>query len=105
MGKPCYQAIVRYSPRKPVIVFVPSRKQTRITAIDVLTYAAAELQAVSDEKVQSRFLHVPEEDLEPFLEKISDMVCCTVLLLLLSPYVTGMIKVLDMVNLITLIKF
>jgi hypothetical protein len=27
------------------------------------------------------------------------------LLLLLSPYVTGMIKVLDMVNLITLIKF
>lgn len=73
MGKPSYQAIVRHSPRKPVIVFVPSRKQTRITAIDILTYAAAELQVASDDKVQSRFLHVPEEDLEPFLEKISDM--------------------------------
>lgn len=74
MAKPTYQAIVRHSPQKPVLVFVPSRKQTRITAIDILTYAAADMQVVSDEKQQSRFLHVTEEDLQPFLEKISDMV-------------------------------
>ena len=74
MGKPTYQAIVRHSPRKPIIVFVPSRKQTRITAIDILTYAAAELQTGSEEKTQSRFVHVTKQDLEPFLEKISDMV-------------------------------
>lgn len=74
MGKPSYQAIVRHSPRKPVIVFVPSRKQTRITAIDILTFAAAELQNASEEKQQSRFLHVTEEDLAPFVEKISDLV-------------------------------
>nr|KAG5691791.1 hypothetical protein BaRGS_003187 [Batillaria attramentaria] len=73
MGKPAYQAMVRHSPRKPVIVFVPSRKQTRITAIDILTFAAAELQAATEEKAQSRFLHVTEEDLAPFLEKISDL--------------------------------
>lgn len=74
MGKPTYQAIVRHSPRKPVIVFVPSRKQTRITAIDILTFAAAELQTVTEDKVQSRFLHVQGDDLAPFLEKISDLV-------------------------------
>lgn len=74
MAKPAYQAIVRHSPHKPVVIFVPSRKQTRITAIDVLTYAAAELQTASDEKQQSRFLHVTEEDMKPFLEKVSDKV-------------------------------
>ena len=43
MSKPAYNAIVKHSPRKPVLVFVPSRKQTKITAIDLLTYCAAEL--------------------------------------------------------------
>ncbi|XP_064601354.1 U5 small nuclear ribonucleoprotein 200 kDa helicase-like [Liolophura sinensis] len=65
MAKPTYQAILRHSPKKPVIVFVPSRKQTRLTAIDILTFCAADMQP-------SRFLHVPEQDLEPFLQKISD---------------------------------
>lgn len=31
MAKPTYNAIVKHAPRKPVIVFVPSRKQTRLT--------------------------------------------------------------------------
>ncbi|XP_076308174.1 U5 small nuclear ribonucleoprotein l(3)72Ab isoform X1 [Tachypleus tridentatus] len=65
MSKPIYQAILRYSPRKPVIVFVPSRKQTRLTAIDILTYCASEGQP-------SRFLHCTDSDLEPFLDKVSD---------------------------------
>nr|XP_022344638.1 U5 small nuclear ribonucleoprotein 200 kDa helicase-like [Crassostrea virginica] len=71
MGKPTYQAILRHSPRKPVIVFVPSRKQTRLTAIDILTFSAAEIQ-VDTETPRSRFLHVKEEDIQPFLDKISD---------------------------------
>uniref|UniRef100_A0A8C6VLA8 U5 small nuclear ribonucleoprotein 200 kDa helicase n=1 Tax=Naja naja TaxID=35670 RepID=A0A8C6VLA8_NAJNA len=37
MAKPVYHAIMKHSPKKPVIVFVPSRKQTRLTAIDILT--------------------------------------------------------------------
>ncbi|CAC5400832.1 SNRNP200 [Mytilus coruscus] len=71
MAKPAYQAIVRHSPRKPVILFVPSRKQTRLTAVDILTFSAAEMNPES-ESVRSRFLHVKEEDIQPFLEKIND---------------------------------
>lgn len=73
MAKPTYQAILRHSPRKPVIIFVPSRKQTRLTAIDILTFSAAEIQ-VDTETPRSRFLHVKEEDIQPFLEKITDKV-------------------------------
>lgn len=73
MAKPTYQAILRHSPRKPVIIFVPSRKQTRLTAIDILTFSAAEIQ-VDTEMPRSRFLHVKEEDIQPFLEKITDKV-------------------------------
>ena len=41
MARPTYNAITTHSPQKPVVIFVPSRKQTRLTAIDLLTYAAA----------------------------------------------------------------
>lgn len=44
MAKPIYHAICKHSPQKPVIVFVPSRKQARLTAIDLLTFAGAERQ-------------------------------------------------------------
>ena len=67
MAKPLYHAIVVHAPKKPVIVFVPSRKQTRLTAIDVLTFCAADMQ-------HNRFLHVNEDDLQPYLEKIDDKV-------------------------------
>ncbi|CAH1975270.1 unnamed protein product [Acanthoscelides obtectus] len=65
MAKPVYNAIVRYSPHKPAIVFVPTRKQARLTAIDLLTYAAAEGQP-------SKFFHAEEEDIKPFLDRMSD---------------------------------
>lgn len=67
MAKPVYHAIMLHSPKKPVIVFVPSRKQTRLTAIDILTFCAADMQ-------HNRFLHVSEEELQPYLEKIEDKV-------------------------------
>ena len=62
-----YHSIVKHSPKKPAIVFVPSRKQTRLTAIDILTYCAADQQP-------TRFLHVKEEELKPYMEKINDKV-------------------------------
>ncbi|KFM69174.1 U5 small nuclear ribonucleoprotein helicase, partial [Stegodyphus mimosarum] len=65
MSKPVYQAITRLSPRKPVIVFVPSRKQSRLTAIDILTYCASEAQP-------ARFLHCTDSDIQPFVDKIVD---------------------------------
>ena len=67
MTKPVYHAIVKHSARKPAIVFVPSRKQTRLTAIDILTFCAADTQP-------TRFLHVGEEALQPYVDKISDKV-------------------------------
>jgi len=38
MGKPVYNAIMRHSARKPAMVFVPSRRQAQLTAIDLMTY-------------------------------------------------------------------
>uniref|UniRef100_A0A667XVK9 U5 small nuclear ribonucleoprotein 200 kDa helicase n=1 Tax=Myripristis murdjan TaxID=586833 RepID=A0A667XVK9_9TELE len=66
MAKPVYHAIMKHSPSKPAVVFVPSRRQTRLTAIDILTFCAADV-------VPQRFLHCTEKDLAPFLEKITDL--------------------------------
>uniref|UniRef100_A0A8B9LFU0 U5 small nuclear ribonucleoprotein 200 kDa helicase n=1 Tax=Astyanax mexicanus TaxID=7994 RepID=A0A8B9LFU0_ASTMX len=65
MAKPVYHSIMKHSPSKPTLVFVPSRRQTRLTAIDILTFCAADV-------VPQRFLHCTEKDLAPFLEKLSD---------------------------------
>uniref|UniRef100_A0A8D3CU86 U5 small nuclear ribonucleoprotein 200 kDa helicase n=1 Tax=Scophthalmus maximus TaxID=52904 RepID=A0A8D3CU86_SCOMX len=65
MAKPVYHAIMKHSPSKPAVVFVPSRRQTRLTAIDILTFCAADV-------VPQRFLHCTEKDLAPFLDKIND---------------------------------
>ncbi|KAJ8969793.1 hypothetical protein NQ314_001578 [Rhamnusium bicolor] len=65
MAKPVYNAILRYSPHKPAIVFVPTRKQARLTAIDLLTYAASEGQP-------NKFFHAEEEDIKPFLDRMTD---------------------------------
>ena len=67
MIKPVYNAICIHSSKKPVIVFVPSRKQTRLTALDLLTYCAADYQP-------KRFLHRTIDDLQPHLELIGDKV-------------------------------
>lgn len=67
MSRPVYQAICDYSPNKPAIVFVSSRKQTKLAAIDILMYAAAE-------KTPNRFSHCREEDLKPYLDRLSDQV-------------------------------
>jgi activating signal cointegrator complex subunit 3 len=42
MNRPTYSAIGRYSATKPVLVFVSSRRQTRLTAIDLVRLAAAD---------------------------------------------------------------
>ncbi len=42
MNKPCYAAIKEHSPTKPVIIFVASRRQTRLTALDLINYAAGD---------------------------------------------------------------
>ena len=42
MNKPTYAAIQTHSPDKPVLVFVSSRRQTRLTALDLISLSAAD---------------------------------------------------------------
>lgn len=65
MSKPAYLAIMEYSPTKPVIIFVPSRRQCRLTVDNILTHCAA------DDK-PNRFLNIEEADLQPHLDHITD---------------------------------
>ncbi|TFK32698.1 Sec63 Brl domain-containing protein [Crucibulum laeve] len=65
MSKPAYLAVVEYSPTKPVIIFVPSRRQCRLTVDDILTHCSA------DEK-PDRFLNIELKDLQPHLDHIND---------------------------------
>lgn len=51
--------------KKAAIVFVPSRKQSQLTAIDMVTYAAADGQP-------DRFLNATEEEMRPVLETVRD---------------------------------
>ena len=46
-----------HSPIKPVLVFVSSRRQTRLTALDLIGYAAG------DERPR-QFVHCPESELD-----------------------------------------
>lgn len=57
MAKPAYQSILQLAPDKPALVFVPSRKQTRLTAIDMLEACAADDN-------EDRFLHADANDSE-----------------------------------------
>lgn len=57
MNKPAYAAIQAHSPLKPVLVFVSSRRQTRLTALDLITFA------VADERPR-QFVHMEDEELE-----------------------------------------
>ena len=42
MNKPAFQGIKQHSPNKPVLIFVSSRRQTRITALELLQFLTAE---------------------------------------------------------------
>lgn len=65
MNKPAYAAICTHSPTKPVLIFVSSRRQTRLTALDLIQYAA------SDENPR-QFLSMPEEELQMILYQVMD---------------------------------
>ena len=41
MNKPCYLSIIEHSPYKPVLIFVSSRRQTRLTALELINLAMA----------------------------------------------------------------
>lgn len=65
MNRPAFQSIKQYSPDAPVLVFVSSRRQTRLTALDFITFLAGE-----DNPKQ--FLNMPENELSMILETVAD---------------------------------
>ena len=65
MNKPCYSAICQHSPLKPALIFVASRRQTRLTALDLIAHAAAD-------ESPKQFLRMSEADLAPLLERVHD---------------------------------
>ncbi len=66
MNRPTFLAIKTHSPTKPVIVFVASRRQTRLTAKDLINFCGME----DDPR---RFLHFDnEEDLQVTLSAVKD---------------------------------
>ncbi|KAH7137213.1 Sec63 Brl domain-containing protein [Dactylonectria estremocensis] len=65
MAKPTYLAITQMSPDKPAMIFVPTRKQTRGTARDLLA------ACVTDDD-EDRFLHADVEQMKPLLERIHE---------------------------------
>lgn len=65
MNKPCFAAICEHSLKQPVLIFVSSRRQTRLTALDLIGMAAGRDNP-------RMFLHMPPEDLEPVLATLRD---------------------------------
>lgn len=66
MNKPAFMAIKQHSPEKPVLIFVASRRQTRLTALDLIHLCGMEDNP-------RRFLNIDdEEELQYYISKVSD---------------------------------
>lgn len=65
MNKPAFMAIKQHSPTKPVLIFVASRRQTRLTALDLIHLCGMELNP-------RRFMKMEETELQAILEKVKD---------------------------------
>ncbi|XP_049849138.1 uncharacterized protein LOC126317508 [Schistocerca gregaria] len=65
MNRPTFKAIETYSPTKPALIFVSSRRQTRLTALDLIS-----LCAQSDQP--QRFLHLDDHALRQSVQAVQD---------------------------------
>ncbi|XP_069582412.1 activating signal cointegrator 1 complex subunit 3 [Ranitomeya imitator] len=65
MNKPAFQAIRSHSPAKPVLIFVSSRRQTRLTAIDLIAFLATE----NDPK---QWLNMDEREMDDIIATLRD---------------------------------
>ncbi|MCJ1226445.1 DEIH-box ATPase [Toensbergia leucococca] len=65
MAKPTYASILQMSPDKPALIFVPSRKQSRATALDLLAACVADDDG-------DRFLHASIDEIAPLLNRINE---------------------------------
>lgn len=65
MNKPAFMAIKQHSPSKPVLIFVASRRQTRLTALDLIHLCGMEDNP-------RRFLKLDDYELQDILANVKD---------------------------------
>ncbi|XP_060805871.1 activating signal cointegrator 1 complex subunit 3 [Amyelois transitella] len=65
MNKPTFHAIRTHAAAAPALVFVSSRRQTRLTALDLIAYLAAE-------ENPKQWLHMREAEMEQILANIRE---------------------------------
>lgn len=65
MNKPAFLSIKSHAPNKPVLIFVASRRQTRLTAQDLIHFCGME-------ENPRRFLRMPDEELAQILPQVKD---------------------------------
>eukprot|EP00002_Diphylleia_rotans_P001075 TRINITY_DN10590_c0_g1_i1.p1 TRINITY_DN10590_c0_g1~~TRINITY_DN10590_c0_g1_i1.p1 ORF type:complete len:1715 (+),score=334.69 TRINITY_DN10590_c0_g1_i1:82-5226(+) len=65
MNKPTYTAIKEHSVDQPVLVFVSSRRQTRLTAFDLISFSTISANP-------KEFLHMPVPEMEELLLDVKD---------------------------------
>ncbi|OMH82892.1 Activating signal cointegrator 1 complex subunit 3 [Zancudomyces culisetae] len=61
MNKPAFRALLRHSNRKPAIVFVSSKRQTRLTAMDMISFVLN--QSYGDGSTPTQFINCDVEEL------------------------------------------
>ena len=69
MARPCYSALTNHAGDKPTIVFVPSKRHARQTAVDLWAYASADgkgdkfLQVSLKPCIRSHFAKLPRQSI------------------------------------------
>ncbi|XP_076287780.1 activating signal cointegrator 1 complex subunit obelus [Lasioglossum baleicum] len=65
MNRPTFQAIRQHSSSSPALIFVSSRRQTRLTAMDLIAYLSAEDNS-------KRWLHMLDEEIDNITHHVRD---------------------------------
>ena len=60
MARPCYSALTNHGLDKPAIIFVPSKRHARQTAVDIWAYASADGKGDKFLQVSSHLQSVPD---------------------------------------------
>ena len=69
MNQPCFNAIINFSDNKPVLIFVSSRRQTRLTALDLIALSANNSLG---EHLQYPFLKTSIKEINSYIELVQD---------------------------------
>lgn len=74
MNKPTYMAITTHSPDKPTLIFVSSKAQTKLTALDLISYCVSQPQETElpGSSSAKQFLHMDESYMDAICDQVHD---------------------------------